>query len=106
MLKVIDRAGILKKIDDSKHKLLRQSSQLVAAEVVDWFIDFIKSYPTVEYTTKEELAIDILQEIDSALHDIALKYAEAGHKDYFAVCENIHYVVVSPIVKKYTEEEK
>lgn len=55
---------------------------------------------------KSEAARKIVAEIDNALHDMATEYANAGHPEYFAVCEMVHHKVIRPIEKKYTEEEK
>lgn len=48
-------------------------------------------------------ATDVAREIDNALHDMAIEYANAGHPEYFAVCEMVHHKVIAPIEKKYTE---
>ena len=48
----------------------------------------------VEDTVKE-----ILQEAEDLLHDVAMEYANAGHKDYFGVCENISWKVIRKIAK-------
>ena len=45
----------------------------------------------------------IFEEIDNALHDMAMEYYNAGHPEYFAVCEMVHHKVVRHIEKKYTE---
>lgn len=42
---------------------------------------------------------EILQEVDNLLHEAAMEYANAGHKDYFGVCENIHWKVIRKIAK-------
>lgn len=51
-------------------------------------------------------ASEIFEEIDNALHDMATEYTNAGHTEYFAVCEMVHHKVMRPIEKKYTEEGK
>lgn len=56
------------------------------------------------YRKASDVAREILSEIDNALHDMAMEYANAGHKDYFAVCEVVHHKVVRPIEKKYESE--
>lgn len=43
----------------------------------------------------------LFAELDEILHNVAMEYADAGHKDYFAVCENIHHKVLRPVEKKY-----
>lgn len=53
---------------------------------------------------KSEVASEIFAEIDNALHDMATEYANAGHPEYFAVCEMVHHKVMRPIENKYTEE--
>lgn len=37
---------------------------------------------------------------------MAMEYHNAGHPEYFAVCEMVHHKVIRPIEKKYTEELK
>lgn len=44
----------------------------------------------------------LFAELDETLHNVAMEYADAGHMDYFAVCENIHHKVLRPVEKKYT----
>ena len=53
---------------------------------------------------RKETAKEILDEIDNALHDLAMSYADRGHKDYFAVCEYVQLKVISKIAKKYSVE--
>lgn len=53
---------------------------------------------------RKETAKEILDEIDNALHDLAMAYADKGHKDYYAVCEYVHLKVISKITKKYGVE--
>jgi hypothetical protein len=50
-----------------------------------------------------EVARELIAEIDNALHDMAMEYYDAGHPEYFAVCEMVHHKVIAPIEKKYTE---
>lgn len=52
---------------------------------------------------RKETAKEILDEIDNALHDLAMCYAK-GHKDYYAVCEYVHLKIISKIAKKYGVE--
>lgn len=57
------------------------------------------------YRKASEVAKEIFEEIDNALHDMAVEYANAGHPEYFAVCEMVHHKVIRPTEKKYTEGE-
>ena len=43
---------------------------------------------------------EILQEVENLLHECAIEYANAGHKDYFGVCENISWKVIRKIAKE------
>ena len=52
---------------------------------------------------RKEVAREIFEEIDVALHNMAMEYVGAGHMTYFAVCEMVHHKVIRPIEKKYTE---
>lgn len=52
---------------------------------------------------RKETAKEILDEIDNALHDLAMCYAK-GHKDYYAVCEYVHLKIIGKIAKKYGVE--
>lgn len=49
-------------------------------------------------------AIDVLEIADDLLHDLAMKYAERGHKDYFAVCENVHLKVILKLIAEMRQE--
>ena len=62
-----------------------------------------KGYRKAEKVRKET-AKEILDEIDNALHDLAMFYADIGHKDYGAVCEYVHLKVISKIAQKYDVE--
>lgn len=53
---------------------------------------------------KRETAKQIFVDIDNRLHDMALEYYNAGHHEYFAVCEMVHHKVLAPVEKKYTGE--
>jgi hypothetical protein len=53
---------------------------------------------------ERKLAREIIDEMDNALHDMAMEYHNAGHPEYFAVCEMVHHKVIRPIEKKYTED--
>lgn len=50
---------------------------------------------------KQDVAKQILDEVDDKLNDLALEYYNTGHPTYYAVCEVIHHKVISPILKKY-----
>ena len=56
------------------------------------------------YRKASNVAREILEEVDNALHDMAIEYANAGHNTYFAVCEMVHHKVIRPIEKKYESE--
>jgi hypothetical protein len=56
------------------------------------------------YRKASDVAREILEEVDNALHDMAMEYANAGHNIYFAVCEMVHHKVIRPIEKKYESE--
>jgi hypothetical protein len=56
------------------------------------------------YRKASDVAREILREVDNALHDMAMEYLAAGHRNYFAVCEVVHHKVVRPIEKKYESE--
>ena len=53
---------------------------------------------------RKETAKEILYEIDNALHDLSMFYADKGHIDYCAVCEYVHLRIISKIAKKYGME--
>lgn len=56
------------------------------------------------YRKASDFARNIVAELDNALHDMAMEYHNAGHPEYFAVCEMVHHKVIRPIEKKYTED--
>ena len=58
------------------------------------------------YRKASEIARRIIAEIDDALHNMATEYANAGHHEYFAVCEMVYHNVIRPVEKKYTEGKK
>lgn len=58
------------------------------------------------YRKATEVAREIITEIDNALHNMAMEYHNAGHSEYYAVCEMVHHKVIRPIEKKYAEEGK
>ena len=62
-------------------------------------------YQKVLKQIKAIVAREIFEDIDIALHNMAMEYADAGHKTYFAVCEMVHHKVMRPIEKKYTEDQ-
>ena len=47
----------------------------------------------------KDTAKEILQESENLLHECAMEYANAGHKDYFGVCEVISHKVIRKIAK-------
>lgn len=49
-------------------------------------------------------ASDVLEIADDLLHDLAMEYAERGHKDYFAVCENVHLKVIAKLIAEMRQE--
>ena len=55
--------------------------------------------------TRKETAKEILSDAEKELHKVAMEYANAGHKTYFAVCENIYHKVIRPLAKQYGVEE-
>ena len=52
-----------------------------------------------------DVAREIFAEIDNALHKMATEYHQAGHPEYFAVCEMVHHKVMRSIEKKYESEK-
>lgn len=48
----------------------------------------------------KDTAKEILQETENLLHECAMEYANAGHKDYFGVCEVISHKVVRKLAKE------
>jgi hypothetical protein len=66
----------------------------------------LKKISTERSALERKLAREIIDEMDNALHDMAMEYHNAGHPEYFAVCEMVHHKVIRPIEKKYTEEGK
>lgn len=60
-------------------------------------------YRNAEEVSKET-AKEILSEIDNDLHDLAISYADKGHKDYYDICKYVHLKVISKITKKYGVE--
>lgn len=65
----------------------------------------VDAMPTEDVVPKSEAAREVLAEIDNRLHDMAMEYANAGHKEYFAVCEMVYHKVLRAVEKKYTEGE-
>lgn len=61
--------------------------------------------PFVSQAVKDT-AKEILQEAENLLHECAMEYANAGHKDYFGVCENISWKVIRKIAKDKGVEVK
>ena len=82
-------------VDDGRYALPAKSVKVA-----------IDNLPTADVAPKSEVAREIFAEIDNALHDMAMEYADAGHKTYFAVCEMVHHKVMRPIEKKYIGEQK
>jgi DNA repair ATPase RecN len=67
-----------------------------------------QAYANYEETTglkqaKQAYAKEIISEMDNRLHNMAMEYANRGHKAYFAVCEMVHHKVIRPVEKKYAE---
>lgn len=57
------------------------------------------------YRKASEVAREIITDIDDALHKMATEYANAGHPEYFAVCEMVYHKVIRSIEKKYESEK-
>ena len=55
-------------------------------------------------SVRKKTAKEILSDAEKELHKVAMEYANAGHKTYFAVCENIHHKVISPLAKQFGVE--
>ena len=55
---------------------------------------------------RQTTAEEILTEIDNALHDLGVEYANSGYMEYFAVCENIHHKIIRKIAEQYGAEVK
>lgn len=53
---------------------------------------------------RKKTAKEILYEIDKALHDLGMFFADKGHKDYCAVCELVHLRIISKIAQEYGVE--
>jgi hypothetical protein len=66
---------------------------------------FNHEYDKLIAETKQEVAREIIREADTALHDMAHEYINAGHPEYFAVCEMVYHKVIRRIEKKYAESE-
>lgn len=62
-------------------------------------------YELYGWRKASDVAREIIAEIDNALHDMAIEYDNAGHPEYFAVCEMVYHKVIRPVEKKYTEEK-
>lgn len=79
-----------------------------AAECEDWCTCSEKEHAEILYNAgyrkASEVARDIINEIDDALHKMATEYVDAGHPIYFAICEMVHHKVIRPIEKKYESE--
>lgn len=65
----------------------------------------IDMQPTADVIPRADVE-KIFEEIDHALHDMAMEYHEAGHPAYFAVCEMVHHKVMRPIEKKYIGDKR
>ena len=91
-----------------KDKLIEMLRSVpVAGKTYEEYIEAIADMLIAEgYRKASDVAREIFEEIDDALHNMAMEYANANHKDYFAVCEMVHHKVIRPIEKKYTEEGK
>lgn len=49
-------------------------------------------------------ASNVLERADDLLHDLAMSYAERGHKDFFAVCEEVHHKVIEKLAAEIRQE--
>lgn len=68
------------------------------------YIDRIEELKHRLAEARKETAKEILVEIDNALHELAMFYADKGHKNYYLVCEYVHLRVISKIAQKYGVE--
>ena len=68
--------------------------------------DFAEVLYNAGYRKATDVAREIFEEIDNALHHMAVEYHNAGHPEYFAVCEMVYHKVLRRIEKKYTEVEE
>ncbi len=109
--KMIDRVSKLFKDNDMSSQYVityneKPHNRVVASIPIwsDFYLD-ISTINTADVAPKSEVAMEIFGEIDDRLHKMATEYADAGHPEYFAVCEMVHHKVMRPIKKKYTEAE-
>lgn len=56
------------------------------------------------YRKSSDLAKELMEKLDNKLNEMAMEYANAGHKDYFAVCEVIYHKVLRTVFKEYEKE--
>lgn len=56
------------------------------------------------YRKSSDLAKELMEKLDSKLNELAMEYANAGHKSYFAVCEVIYHKVLKTVFKEYEKE--
>lgn len=66
----------------------------------------IEDAPTADVAQKSEVAREIIAEIDNRLHDMAMEYHNAGHPEYFAVCEMVYHKVIRAVEKKYKGQKE
>ena len=85
-------------IDDNDFKF--PDCPLIDLEKAGELIAESPKMKTIVNTIKAE----VLLAVDNSLHELAMEYANAGHKDYFGVCENIHWKVVRKIAKEIGAE--
>ena len=91
------------KLMDEKAELQKQVDELknrkIEPLIVQCHAPALETCPKVEQAVKDAVK-EILQEGENLLHECAMEYANAGHIDYFGVCENISCKVIRKIAKE------
>ena len=87
-----ENAELQKQVDELKQQFLSTCENCHLKKDIEMLR--YKKEQAVKDTAKE-----ILQEAENLLHECAMEYANAGHKDYFGVCENISWKVIRKIAK-------
>ena len=87
---------------EEQYRLFKDNEE--KQSIVEGCVESLKFTPVADVAPRSEVAKEIITEIDNRLHDMAMEYANAGHKSYFAVCEMVHHKVVRKVQKKYTVE--
>ena len=88
------------------NKHIRELAEEILQEYTSCYSEADEDYLAKMLKNKfGEVVREIFEEIEKALHGMAMEYIKAGHPAYFAVCEMVYRKVLRPVEKKYTEGE-